>query len=297
MSLPYFPMYPSDFEAKTSHLTLAEDGAYNRLLRICWMTPGCTIPSDEAWIMRRVRAHTDADKDAVRNILEEYFTLKDGRYSNARLVKVWLEANEAHEKRKNAGSKGGKAKALKTNNSASSNAVAKPKQPEPEPEPDRVDKSTHTVSRPKPQRFQEFWDQYPHRGGAKKGRGECEEKYARAVAAGVPEQILVSAAIRYRSDAQVLRGFGRTPVVWLNKKGWEDDIEPTGPNTPTRNSGPSTGHDSLMAGFAQSAHPEPGAGGSDFDGGETAFGPHDAAMGGGQDCYPSQPLLRVIGSE
>jgi uncharacterized protein YdaU (DUF1376 family) len=31
MSLPYFPMYPTDFEAKTSHLTLAEDGAYNRL--------------------------------------------------------------------------------------------------------------------------------------------------------------------------------------------------------------------------------------------------------------------------
>jgi uncharacterized protein YdaU (DUF1376 family) len=53
MSLPYFPMYPSDFEAKTSHLTLLEDGAYNRLLRLCWMTPGCSIPADEAWIMRR----------------------------------------------------------------------------------------------------------------------------------------------------------------------------------------------------------------------------------------------------
>lgn len=71
----------------------------------------------------------------------------------------------------------------------------------------------------------------------------------------------------------------------------------TSPNTPTRNGGGSTGHDSLMAGFAQSAHPEPGAGGSNVDGGETAFSSHDAAMGGGQDCYPSQPLLRVIGSE
>lgn len=71
----------------------------------------------------------------------------------------------------------------------------------------------------------------------------------------------------------------------------------TSPNTPPRNTGRGTGHDSLMAGFAQSAHSEPGAGGSDFDGGETAFGPHDAAMGGWPDSNPSQPLLRVIGSE
>ena len=32
--LPYFPLYPTDFEADTSHLTLEEDGAYNRLLRL-----------------------------------------------------------------------------------------------------------------------------------------------------------------------------------------------------------------------------------------------------------------------
>ncbi|AVX04212.1 hypothetical protein MXMO3_01686 [Maritalea myrionectae] len=133
MSLPYFPMYPSDFEAKTSHLTLAEDGAYNRLLRICWMTPGCTIPDDEAWIMRRVRALTDEDKEAVRTILAEFFTVENGRYSNAKLMQIWRESNKAHEKRKNAGAKGGKAKSLKNNNTAHSNAVAKPKQPEPEP--------------------------------------------------------------------------------------------------------------------------------------------------------------------
>lgn len=134
MSLPYFPMFPSDFEAKTSHLSLIEDGAYNRLLRICWMTPGCSMPADEAWIMRRARAHGDAEQAAVRAVLEEFFAVVNGRYSNARLRREWLSANDAHEKRKNAGAKGGKAKALKYNDSASSNAVAMPKQPEPEPE-------------------------------------------------------------------------------------------------------------------------------------------------------------------
>ena len=71
MSLPYFPMYPTDFEADTSHLSMAEDGAYNRLLRICWMTPGCTMPTDEAWIMRRVRAQSDEDREAVKIVLSE----------------------------------------------------------------------------------------------------------------------------------------------------------------------------------------------------------------------------------
>lgn len=147
MSLPYFPMFPSDFEAKTSHLTLAEDGAYNRLLRICWMTPGCTLPTDEAWIMRRARAATDADQEAVKAVLAEFFTVKDGRYSNAKLTRIWREANEAHERRKNAGAKGGKAKALKVNGSESSNATAMSKQPEPEPEPDiREEEATASLS-------------------------------------------------------------------------------------------------------------------------------------------------------
>jgi uncharacterized protein YdaU (DUF1376 family) len=139
-------MYPSDFEAKTSHLTLAEDGAYNRLLRICWMTPGCTMPADDAWIMRRARAHTDADKDIVRAVLSEFFTVENGRYSNAKLMQIWLASNEAHERRKNAGSKGGKAKALKTNKTASSNAVAMAKQPEPEPEPYKKEDTNVSLS-------------------------------------------------------------------------------------------------------------------------------------------------------
>ncbi|OOY15082.1 hypothetical protein BMI85_16170 [Thioclava sp. DLFJ4-1] len=148
MSLPYFPMFPSDFEAKTSHLTMAEDGAYNRLLRICWMTPGCTIPSDEAWIMRRVRAFADADKEAVKSVLSEFFDLEGGRYSNAKLLKIWVEAHDAHEKRKIAGAKGGKAKALNSNDNDSSNAKAKLKQPEPEPEPVLRDDTNVSLSEP-----------------------------------------------------------------------------------------------------------------------------------------------------
>ncbi len=135
MSLPYFNMYPTDFEAKTSHLTLEEDGAYNRLLRLCWMTPGCSIPDDAAWIMRRMRCDKETFERVVLVVLDEFFERKNGRVSNARLTKEFERSNDAHKKRVSAGSRGGKAKALKTNKSEPSNAKAMLKQPEPEPEP------------------------------------------------------------------------------------------------------------------------------------------------------------------
>ena len=128
MSLPYFPMYPSDYEAKTSHLTIAEDGAYFRLLRLCWMTAGCSLPDDEAWIMRRARAFSDDEKQAIRTILDEFFTLKNGRWINERLTTEFKEAASKHLKRKKAGRKGGSVKSLKSNDKEPSNAKAMLKQ-------------------------------------------------------------------------------------------------------------------------------------------------------------------------
>jgi len=128
-------MYPTDFEADTSHLTLEEDGAYNRLLRLCWMTPGCSLPDDDAWIMRRTRVDQDTFDRVVKVVISEFFTRGNGRVSNARLAKEFDAAQSAHSKRVSAGKIGGKAKALKTKETDPSNAQAMLKQPEPEPEP------------------------------------------------------------------------------------------------------------------------------------------------------------------
>jgi uncharacterized protein YdaU (DUF1376 family) len=150
MSLAYFPLYPDDFEADTAHLTLCEDGAFNRLLRLCWRTPGCSVPSDRAWVYRRLRANTEADQTVVETVIAEFFVTENGRLSNARLTKEWLAANEAHKRRKSAGAKGGKAKALKTNETEPSNATTKLKQPEPEPEPlDTIAKAIDVPAAPK----------------------------------------------------------------------------------------------------------------------------------------------------
>ena len=217
MSLPYFPMYPSDFEAKTSHLTIAEDGAYNRLLRICWMTPGCSMPADDVWIMRRARAVSDADQVAVLAVLEEFFDVVNGRYSNARLSREWLAANEAHEKRKNAGAKGGKAKSLKSNNSTSSNAVAKPKQPEPEPEK-KVE-----IGKPISCAFSDFWNHWPN----KTAKAAAEKAWAklsqadRLAARNAASDGWFEKWRQSQPNANPIH-----PASYLNSKRWNDEFHP-----------------------------------------------------------------------
>ena len=146
-------MYPADFDADTGHLTLAEDGAYNRLLRLQWRAPGCKLPADMEWIFRKAKAVTAADQAVIASIIAEFFTRKAGRIFQARLHKEWVKSDVAHAKRVSAGSSGGSAKALKRKETESSNAVAIPKQPEPEPEPYKKEEDTNVssvVSRSKP---------------------------------------------------------------------------------------------------------------------------------------------------
>ncbi len=135
MSLPYFPLYPTDFEADTSHLTLAEDGAYNRLLRLMWMTTGCTLPDDNTWVKRRMRVDQETFDSVVMVVIAEFFQRKAGRIISPRLAKEYQKTDLAHKKRVAAGSKGGKAKAAGSIDKDPSKAEAMPKQPEPEPEP------------------------------------------------------------------------------------------------------------------------------------------------------------------
>ena len=53
--LQYMPFYVGDYDKKTAHLTIEEDGVYNRLLRLCWQSPGCTVPDNKAWLIRHLR--------------------------------------------------------------------------------------------------------------------------------------------------------------------------------------------------------------------------------------------------
>lgn len=174
MSLPYFPMFPTDFDADTGHLTFAEDGAYNRLLRLSWKCPGAKMPDDLEWIYRRSRAISDEDKALVRSIIGEFFARVGGKVFSRRLVTEWEKSSLAHAKRIAAGSAGGNAKAARTKGKEPSNATAMLYQPEPEPyREDSVAKATDASV--------DFAKQLFDRGVAFLGRHGTPDRQARSV--------------------------------------------------------------------------------------------------------------------
>jgi len=135
---PFIPLYVDDYDAATAHLTPAQDGIYGRLLRLCWRTPGCSLPNDEAWIARKVRL-SGADWARIgKPVLEEFFKLQRGRFVQKRLKAEYDDISRKKSARKAAGKKGGDAKAAKTKEKSPSNATVLPPDtrafPEPEPE-------------------------------------------------------------------------------------------------------------------------------------------------------------------
>lgn len=126
--LPSLPLFVDDYEGATTHLTLEEDGAYMRLLRLCWRTPRCTIPDEPEWIMRRLRVDRGTFDRIVAPLIDEFFKRSRGRIYQKRLLQEFAYAVDRQTKRKEAGKKGGRAKAQKINENDASKATVLPEQ-------------------------------------------------------------------------------------------------------------------------------------------------------------------------
>lgn len=143
MTHPYIPLYVDDFEAATAHLTPEEDGVYNRLLRLCWRTPGCSVPNDDAWIARKIRLSPTDYERVARPVIDEFFRVQRGRLFQKRLREEYENITRKKSVRQKAGSAGGRQKAAKSKEKPSS--IAKDLLgdtrafPEPYPESEKKD--------------------------------------------------------------------------------------------------------------------------------------------------------------
>ena len=126
--LPSMPLFIDDYEAATAHLTMEEDGAYNRLLRLCWRQTDCSIPTDEAWIIRRMRCDKATFARVIKPILIEFFTRSRSRWFQKRLRAEHAYVLTLSNARREAGKKGGSAKAAKSKGKYVSNATKLPEQ-------------------------------------------------------------------------------------------------------------------------------------------------------------------------
>ncbi len=95
--LPYMKFWVGDYEADTGHLTLGEDGAYNRLLRLCWRTSTCSLPADHAWLKRHLRATDEEFERFVLPVIAEFWDEENHRISQKRQRREWENARHVSD--------------------------------------------------------------------------------------------------------------------------------------------------------------------------------------------------------
>lgn len=79
----HFSHHIGDYAAATAHLSFLEDAAYHRLLRRYYQDEK-PLPKEVSAAQRLVGARTKEEREAVENVLREFFTLQEDGWHQAR---------------------------------------------------------------------------------------------------------------------------------------------------------------------------------------------------------------------
>ena len=247
-SIPYFTFYPEKFMGGVRGLSAQEVGVYTMLL--------CRMYEEDGPVeyhTLRLSTYCGMREKTFAAVAEKLMalgkiTMNDGMIFNARAA---IEIADRADKLKN-NSKAGKVSAEKRqgNQGVAATAVQQPFN-----HIDRDIDKKKEIGKPisaHDEKFDDFWQQYPHRNGAKKGKASAQKAWGAAIRARASPDDIIGGAMRYANDRQVVQGYAKDPATWINQKGWNDDIEPDHPRAPPGASigGPRRPHDSMVAGFA-----------------------------------------------
>ena len=264
--LPYYKAYPRDFFEGTRGMSFEMKAAYRLVLDLIYMHGGAL--SDEPRFIAGQLGCSVKRWNLLKSELVSAGKLSmiDNSLRNLRADKELEMLRSFQDKQRENASKPRKINGLGL-------AVAEPKPSHTEPEPDisKREGKPSLVRLPKSQRFEEFWNVYPHRGGAKRGRKAAVAKYDAAIRAGASEQVIIDGARRFAMDKKARDGFAPDPERWLNGECWNDEVDVSRENGNGTGKPAAKGNDRLSA-FIAGASAAP-------------------RMDSGPDSYPSQPLL------
>lgn len=216
----WYPRYYGDYMRDTGHLSLAEDGAYGRLLDHYYAT-GKPLPANAEQVHRICRAVAPAEQDAVKVVLAGFFTLESDGYHNHRadreISKLHtisdLRRDAAHKMHaKHTGKKDAQADANAGASAATSTSTSTVLQPPP---------PSHPPESPKEREFDLFWKEYPRKTGKKAA------KRAWLAAKDKPSlDKIISAVQKQRTWQDWIKDGGQYiphPATWLNQGRWDDE--------------------------------------------------------------------------
>lgn len=105
----HYPHHIGDFNNATRHLTRVERSLYRDAIDLYYDTEQALIGDDFEYLAKRLLANSDEEKSALRGVLNEFFTLKDGAYHHSRCDAEIAKYRTSAESK----SKAGKASAAK----------------------------------------------------------------------------------------------------------------------------------------------------------------------------------------
>lgn len=101
----YYKRFPGDYLRDTVHLSMIEDGAYNRLLDWCY-TNERPIPKVDLY--RISRAQTKSERDAVDKVVADFFHREGDGFVQGRAKEAIVKRQQAAEVHRDAGRMGGR---------------------------------------------------------------------------------------------------------------------------------------------------------------------------------------------
>ena len=224
----YYEHHIGDYAQATVHLSLLEDGAYSRLIRKYYAEEK-PLPVDVQAVQRLIVARTDEEKQAVADILKEFFTLEEDGWHNKRCDEEIARYREKQGKARASANarwnKNKKPNAPAMRSHSEGNAHQTPDtnhqtQVIPPLPPAAVGGSTVL-----PDPFEDFWKAYPKKVGkeaARKAWGKIKK----------PADTLqaIKQAISWQVESeQWLKESGQfipNPTTYLNQQRWLDE-QPT----------------------------------------------------------------------
>lgn len=222
----FYKMDPAAWDFGTSELTLEQEAAYLRIVNsIC--KHDAPVPNNDRVLAGMFRCSTRKARSLLNALIEAgKLFVEDGKIWNERARSELVQRQLASISASENGAKGGRtsaerrAKTLKPNKPPEAN-------PSSRIEYNRIDSTcAENSDEEERDRFEEFWETYPHRNGQKKGKKPAQAKWAAARKRGVSQQTMIDGAKAAKDLPDVKRGFSRDPVTWINQEGWADEFGP-----------------------------------------------------------------------
>lgn len=231
----YYRFFPGDYMRDTSDLSMAEDGAYRRLLDHYYSEE--ELPSEKERLYRICRASSDEEKKAVEYVMERFFKNEGGRLLNKRAERELEERRKylAEQKRKSVlghrARYGDKMPTGMPTGRPAGTLGACPDDAQPSPSPslsssptNKDQKHSRSAARKReivyPEEFKTFWEIYPRRVAKMAALKSWKRKTAE-----YPPQHIISAAEEYAEYCDKNRTEEKYilyPTTFLNQDRWKE---------------------------------------------------------------------------